>query len=633
MKVKLTFFCIGIVLQTVCAQIPHGLSEPVIWLKSERIDNFVTWENVLNNDPFQVSAERAGLLNYNPALTFNQKIFEITVPQRVQTLITVAAPEHATEQTVWSLAADEGSNQLLTSHRVADLATLRYMNFPVPAGLSPFLSTYLNNSGSSKINKICFGGHNHTGVPAENFQGAIPEVLIYDRTLAPVEKNKVESYLAIKYGLTLTAFDAPQYLSSKGDIIWDGLENIEFTHRIAGIGHDLGYGLNQKQSTSSQEPGSLVISVGALAQSNAENKSILEENTYLVWGDNDHPFALDFNSASISVPYTRQWKIQVSGVQDSLATVVQFDKKQIDNYIAPDEQFWLAVDRGGKGYFELSETDYYASKDGAGIVFDQVFWDADKSGADQFRLELGPSFFLNYDITQPICDSIDTGILTVRPVGGLPPYEIALWSGNEATPYAIGKPGEIIQIDQIPAGSYRLSAVDREGTAFETVIDLSAENGPEIRLEDQYFLSTDQPLHLSLPLGANVQWRDNYGMMTSGPDITIAQPGRYIVRAEHEKCVSIKSFEVREIVTTPFREALVYPNPVADGKYQLRVRLESVAEVQVNIIAADGRHISTRSLKGRDYYQLNETLRVSPGQYFVRLTSGNEQVSIPVTFQ
>lgn len=46
----------------------------------------------------------------------------------------------------------------------------------------------------------------------------LPEIILYNTGLSADERNRVESYLAIKYGMTL---DSGNYTNSTGTVIWN----------------------------------------------------------------------------------------------------------------------------------------------------------------------------------------------------------------------------------------------------------------------------------------------------------------------------------------------------------------------------------------------------------------------------
>lgn len=81
------------------------------------------------------------------------------------------------------------------------------------------------------------------------FDGYIPEIIAYGRLLTPGERRRVESYLAVKYGITLS----DSYLDSEGNLIWDMSESTAYNNRVTAIGRDITGSLMQPKSASTYE--------------------------------------------------------------------------------------------------------------------------------------------------------------------------------------------------------------------------------------------------------------------------------------------------------------------------------------------------------------------------------------------
>ncbi|MEP0266651.1 choice-of-anchor D domain-containing protein, partial [Dokdonia sp.] len=105
-----------------------------------------------------------------------------------------------------------------------------------------------------------------TGTPFDShFNGKITEVISYASPNSITDQLKIQSYLAIKNGITnhdinsATATDLgdENYVDSDNNVVWDVITHTGFNYDIAGIGRDDNSGLNQKQSTSIN-PGSIV---------------------------------------------------------------------------------------------------------------------------------------------------------------------------------------------------------------------------------------------------------------------------------------------------------------------------------------------------------------------------------------
>lgn len=132
------------------------------------------------------------------------------------------------------------------------------------------------------------------------FEGYAPELIVYSRYLTPLERRKVESYLALKYGLTLNG----SYFDSQGNLVWDRDEMPAFHHRVTGMGMDTSSGLFQPLSTTSYEESPNYAaqedsyqdgnsysapSESRLLVMGREYGDPMQEGQYLVWGDNDAP--------------------------------------------------------------------------------------------------------------------------------------------------------------------------------------------------------------------------------------------------------------------------------------------------------------------------------------------------------
>jgi hypothetical protein len=135
----------------------------------------------------------------------------------------------------------------------------------------------------------------------ESSDSQIGEMIVYSRVLTAAELIRVESYLAIKYGLTITH----NYVTAGGGTtIWDATANSGFNHDIAGIGADAATGLDQRMSRSINAGSWITIDKGG---------AIPVDNSYILWGDNNGIGA----SANIPLTYSartaRVWKTAVTG--------------------------------------------------------------------------------------------------------------------------------------------------------------------------------------------------------------------------------------------------------------------------------------------------------------------------------
>ena len=149
--------------------------------------------------------------------------------------------------------------------------------------------------------------------------GRVAEVISYASRVPDADRPKIETYLAIKYGITLGVNGTSKnYVDSGGNIIWSITNNAGFNFNIAGIGRNFGSDLYQKQSKSINAPNEVTIGLGVIAATNSANiNQFKKDRDFLVWGsDNGTYTASGSNTITISSGITtsttrinKKWKI------------------------------------------------------------------------------------------------------------------------------------------------------------------------------------------------------------------------------------------------------------------------------------------------------------------------------------
>lgn len=154
------------------------------------------------------------------------------------------------------------------------------------------------------------------------------------------ERNRIETYLGIKYGITLGINGTSQnYVNSDGNIIWDVTANTGYNFNIAGIGRDDISKLSQKQSRSVNSAAEVAIGLGEVATTNTANANAFSNNKqYLVWGSNN--LALEATGVATTnvtlgtgittsfIGAKRKYKIVETGI-DVAQTVISLPKNSL----------------------------------------------------------------------------------------------------------------------------------------------------------------------------------------------------------------------------------------------------------------------------------------------------------------
>ena len=137
------------------------------------------------------------------------------------------------------------------------------------------LATHASSSGPVTIGQQCRDTDRALN-DGRYFDGSIGEIIVYAEDMSNADIMKVESYLAIKYGITLDATGggtAGDYLATDGTTIWDASDGSGYHNDLVVVGRDDGEVLYQKQSRTKDD--SLVVYIDALAADNNSNSGTI----------------------------------------------------------------------------------------------------------------------------------------------------------------------------------------------------------------------------------------------------------------------------------------------------------------------------------------------------------------------
>lgn len=160
----------------------------------------------------------------------------------------------------------------------------------------------VGNSGPSTIGS--------SGNDSYCFYGDIAEVIIYATGLSSSLFNRIQTYLALKYGVTLTS----NYENTSGTTVFTVAS--PYTQNIIGIGRDDNTGLYQKQSKTVSD--STRIYISSIASSNSGNTGTFSSNNqFVVIADNGLRASSIYSSTekpgTVQRRIEREWKVTNTG--------------------------------------------------------------------------------------------------------------------------------------------------------------------------------------------------------------------------------------------------------------------------------------------------------------------------------
>ncbi|PHR73260.1 MAG: hypothetical protein COA67_03605 [Lutibacter sp.] len=170
--------------------------------------------------------------------------------------------------------------------------------------------------------------------------GKISEILSYSVKNSVADKQKIQSSLAIKYGITLhegtqTTETDVNYVDSDGTIIWNATTNAGYNYHIAGIGSDAAAELNQKQSKTVNTAVDLTMGLTSIEATNSANANTFAvDKNFIVWGN-------DLQTLAVQAAIPVDMSAGISG----LNSVVDF---------RPSGRTWKVVETGSVGTAKIS---------------------------------------------------------------------------------------------------------------------------------------------------------------------------------------------------------------------------------------------------------------------------------------
>jgi len=633
---------------------PGGVFHPLTWYVTESNQaGEQKWKNLLPDQiqfPAYISlmpTEKINLLNFNEALSINTPENDILFYlndfdlSKATFFIVCHSIDMLSERIIWSYEKDNKSTLVLTTHRMADLESFNYMNFEPNANNIPSIKTYhqfkdhVDSTVFSRILRI--GGKGFTPeLPVSTFKGILPELIIFDRVLNEKERIQVESYLAIKYGISLDLGEAQSYLNSEGNTIWNTSKNKDFSFNIAGIGRDDHSNLYQKQSTSANNPGLLTLSAGNLYDTNDKNPTILPDMGFLLWGDNKAFMDWDVKVQGHPVQLLRKWLMTANGDMSGIKTEIRLDTKKMGASLSTGQRWWLSIDRNSAGQFQPGEVEFFKGtelSDKGIIIFDNIHWDSDRSGEDYFTFCEGPEMMAIAWTSAPTCVPLNSGKINASVVGGVPPYNLSVSKVNStySSQWTLNDNGTH-QIENVSPGTYYLNVRDAKGVLFRDTLYIQAIDAPVSNLNPQYDLHTDQPLRLDATLQSEGEdilyaWTGPNGFHSNSPIVEITEPGNYQLTIEKiTGCTSYQNIEIVRYNPDVFEHIELFPNPTSDGYYAMRIKLRRKADVVIDITDLSGHTKQIQALQGNDRYWFEGKLP-SKGSYIVTLRSQNDDRS------
>lgn len=171
-------------------------------------------------------------------------------------------------------------------HRFTDTTISKGLNGAANGTNGTHTARGLMNGGHA------FGDTRFSGNGSDNggFTGNIGETIIYGAgNITATERRRVDSYLAIKYGITLGQLTTDHYLDANAAIVWNGATNTTYNNNVFGVARE-DIGLFEQKVSKSVNAGTILTLATTndfvLPNLDASRTGFANDKTYFLLGDN-----------------------------------------------------------------------------------------------------------------------------------------------------------------------------------------------------------------------------------------------------------------------------------------------------------------------------------------------------------
>jgi len=141
----------------------------------------------------------------------------------------------------------------------------------------------------------------------------IAEMIVFGKAINREQQEKIESYLSIKYGISLT--ENFQYVSSNGSKIFKLKRENNYKHRVTALGRDDNSALYQKQSMNSNGDVYFVLTLDKLKEYNRDNTGTILDQSFIFWSDDNGAMDVVERSSS-DATIERSWRVDLNAMQE-----------------------------------------------------------------------------------------------------------------------------------------------------------------------------------------------------------------------------------------------------------------------------------------------------------------------------
>jgi len=594
---------------------PGGVHGAFVWLKTDTDNAHPAYRGAVYAKDTLIDIANAPAnkpLNFHPSLVFNGiDTLSLGVGSTTLdhcTLFTVyQAFDVSHDNVIWHTTKQGKTSLVLTNNLAADLTIIKYMPFHDLHPSFPKISIY----SQQVVDSLPVQQHWNIGyrpafphLPVISISGLIPEVIAYDRVLTNNERLQIGSYLALKYGLTLSD-DGANYTDSQGNLIWMGEKTPSFHHHVAGIARDDSSALYQRKTSSSEEPGLLTVTA----------VDTMANHSSLIWGNNDKPLKADESQPGLPPFLKRSWLFLNKGLSRKFATELALDTRMLDVALPDKPVYWLAVDSTASLTPDAKNIRLVkmSGMDKDGIAhFDSLRWTSDQS---TLFLAVAGEMLVTTAINGPACENAGSGSLVVNVSGGVAPFALTLYNAAEKIVSRQTLTNRKGSFERIGTGTYTVSVKDSWQNTYNQSFYVNSADGPNpSSVASEYTLPSANgcvtiKADSAMAPGTTYAWTGPDNFNSSDPTVQLCKAGQYTLTVTSDGCEYRKSILISPADGSGLIVSSIWPNPT-HGNYNVTVSLPQRTPLTMTVLTEDGQIVARQAGNGvASEYDFSGTLR------------------------
>ncbi|KQR91418.1 hypothetical protein ASG01_13670 [Chryseobacterium sp. Leaf180] len=464
----------------------------------------------------------------------------------------------------------------------------------------------------------------------------IPEILLFNRNLGFVDQQKVETYLSIKYGITINDISEKNYITSSNTIVWNSEENKQYNFRVTGIGRDDVFKLYQKQSQN-WEDFKFAMSLGALQYANNQNLKPIINGSFLLWGDNNQQMVfkdVDLISSHPQRDMHRIWKVQVKNAPGNNFKTHAYLRH---SGLALTDMVFLRLFKNEADY----QNDISVNTEGQRIndslfVFPNIDWDVDLNKIDYFTFTLSDLQSRQLVNIISSCTEMSAGIVKVGFPANFGNYTYTLINENtlQNIHQNLNGTAGTLQLNNLQTAKYKL-LIHRPGQS-DIVRLFDLEGIVNQNVQDKYVWN-NVPIELNLNTTSfKYTLISPSGAITNSAPYKLTSMGNYQLKINNKlNCEVIKVLKVLTQVeydtqnsNTQFKNITVSPNPSHDGNFTVKVELFSSKTLTIQVFNALGMLMKQVQIPANTNFNIPLNIPPMVGYYSIKILIPEESKGV-----